>query len=290
MSSLILLLLAVAGAALAVGARVLRTGRRPQSGSAHHDGVPATIRAAARVPAPVPVRLRRLIGGEVPEPVIVAAGLAPAIVGPLIVRARTGGFLIGGVTGLVLALVGLPLLMLVPVLAVLGRIAPDRWVARRARQRRMTVVDALPDLLDLMVICVEAGMALDPALGLAAARLGGPLGDEVRVTLGEQSLGTPRRDAYRALAARTGSPDVGRLVAALLQAEELGTPLATALAGQADALRAVRRQAARDRAARAAPRIQLVVALVMVPGAMILVLGIMLIELATQVGTVVGGP
>ncbi len=85
-----------------------------------------------------------------------------------------------------------------------------------------------------------------------------------------------------------GSDDVGRLVGALVQAEELGTPLATALAGQAEALRAVRRQLARDRAARAAPRIQLVVALVMVPGALLLVLGMMVVELASQIGAVTG--
>lgn len=133
-------------------------------------------------------------------------------------------------------------------------------------------------------------MALDPALALAADRLGGPLGVEVRATLADQALGTPRRAAYRALAERTGAEDVGRLVASLLQAEELGTPLATALAGQADALRAARRQRARDSAARAAPRIQLVVALVMVPGAMLLILGVMLLELASQVGVVMGGP
>jgi tight adherence protein C len=139
-----------------------------------------------------------------------------------------------------------------------------------------------------MVICVESGMALDPALRLAAARLGGPLGDEIAVMLDAQALGTPRRQAYQALAERIGSDDVARLVASLLQAEELGTPLATALAGQAEALRAIRRQLVRDRAARAAPRIQLVVALVMVPGALLLVLGVMLIELAGQIGVVTG--
>ena len=58
-------------------------------------------------------------------------------------------------------------------------------------------------------------MALDPALRMAAARLGGPLGDEIGATLDMQALGTPRRDAYRALADRVGSDDVARLVAAL---------------------------------------------------------------------------
>ncbi len=275
----------VALAALtAVGMGVLHA---RAAAAAASRGVPGAIRLLARVPAPAVVRAA--LGGVVDDNALDSAGIATAPVAPLIPRARAGGALVGATVGALLGVVALPLLVLAPVLGIIGRSIPDRVLAAMSRRRRTLIVDALPDLLDLMVICVEAGMALDPALSLAADRLGGPLGAEVRSTLGDQALGTPRRGAYRALAARTGSGDVGRLVAALLQAEELGTPLATALAGQAESLRAARRQAARDRAARAAPRIQLVVALVMVPGALLLILGIMVIELASQVGAVVGG-
>ena len=252
-----------------------------------HVGVPAAIRMLARVPSTA--SLRAVLGGAADGRMVHAAGLTPASVAPLLPRARTGGLLAGVVAGALAGVVAVPMLVLAPLLGVVGRAVPDRLLHAMARRRRRAIVGMLPDLLDLMVICVEAGMALDPALALAADRLGGPLGDEVRATLSDQALGTPRRSAYRALADRTGSDDVARLVAALLQAEELGTPLATALAGQAESLRAARRQAARDRAARAAPRIQLVVALVMVPGALLLILGIMVIELAGQVGAVVGG-
>jgi tight adherence protein C len=258
-----------------------------RGGSAAPDAVPSSIRLLARIP--VPAVVGRMLAGDPDPSIVVAAGLPrdPAL--RLLVRARAGGAVAGLAVGGVAAVVATPLVVLAPVAAVAGRVLPDRAIQGRTRRRRQHVVSALPDLLDLMVICVEAGMALDPALGLAADRLGGPLGEEVRATLADQALGTPRRAAYRGLAERTGSEDVGRLVASLLQAEELGTPLATALAGQAEALRAARRQRARDRAARAAPRIQLVVALVMVPGAMLLILGVMLIELAAQVGVVMGG-
>lgn len=249
--------------------------------------MPGIVRMLAGVP--MPAGARRALGGTPDEAAIVAAGLPRDVAVSQVAGARAGGALAGLLAGTLAAVVALPLVVLVPVAALGGRVLPDRVVATMARRRRQRIVWALPDLLDLMVICVEAGMALDPALGLAADRLGGPLGDEVRATLADQALGTPRRAAYRGLAQRTGSDDVGRLVAALLQAEELGTPLATALAGQAEALRASRRQGARDRAARAAPRIQLVVALVMVPGAMVLILGVMLIELASQVGAAMGG-
>ena len=278
-------LLAIAAAVSAlIGWSVLRTARVRVQG----DSLPRSLTVLARVP--IPARLRAAIGGTVDAQALMAAGLPVDATAPLLVRARAGAAVAGTAAGLACAALALPLVALAPVGAVLGRATPDRVIRRRARARRMAIVDALPDLLDLMVICVEAGMALDPALAMAADRLGGPLGEEVRATLSDQALGTPRRDAYRGLAARTGSDDVGRLVASLLQAEELGTPLAMALAGQAEALRAARRQRARDRAARAAPRIQLVVALVMVPGAMLLVLGVMVVEMASQVGIAIGGP
>ncbi len=247
---------------------------------------PTPIVALARVPAPS--SLRRRVALPDPSALLEGAGLSPDRYGDCVRRARAGGIVVGAAAGIVATFIALPLAVLVPVFAVTGRFIPDSRVRQRAHARRMAIVRALPDLLDLMVICVEAGMALDPALRLAAERLGGPLGTEIGRTLDAQALGTPRRLAYYGLAARVGSDDVGRLVGALVQAEELGTPLATALAGQAEALRAVRRQLARDRAARAAPRIQLVVALVMVPGALLLVLGMMVVELAAQIGAMTG--
>ena len=178
---------------------------------------------------------------------------------------------------------------LAPALGLAGAIAPSRWLAARQGARRRALVRELPDLLDLLGICVESGMALDPALELAADRLGGTLGGEIDRVLRDLSLGTPRADAYRALVERTGTPELAQTVGALLQAEELGAPLSRALEGQAEALRVARRQGARERAARAAPKIQLVVALLMVPAVLLLVLGVLLIELSRQVGGVIGG-
>ncbi|HSI29873.1 MAG TPA: type II secretion system F family protein, partial [Miltoncostaeaceae bacterium] len=176
-----------------------------------------------------------------------------------------------------------------PALGLAGAMAPSRWLAARQSARRRALVRELPDLLDLLGICVESGMALDPALELAAARLGGTLGAEIDRVLHDLSLGTHRAEAYRDLVRRTGAPELAQTVAALLQAEELGAPLSRALEGQAEALRVARRQAARERAARAAPKIQLVVALLMVPAVLLLVLGVLLIELSRQVGGVIGG-
>ncbi len=203
-------------------------------------------------------------------------------------RARAGCAVLAAALALPLA-IGAPVVaILAPLLAAGAACAPGRWVTSRQRARRRAIVRELPDLLDLLGICVEAGMALDPALGLAAERLGGTLGGEVAQVLHDLSLGTPRSAAYRHLVDRVGAPELARTVGALLQAEELGAPLSRALQGQAEALRAGRRQAARERAATAAPKIQLVVAMVMVPAVLILVLGVLLIQLSRQVGAVIG--
>jgi len=277
----------IVAALVAAGMGVVQRRRtRPAPVRAAGVHVPAVVVALARLPVP-PVLLALAQRPDLSR-TLVAAGLPGPAAADALRRARAAGMLMGALGGIALAVFALPFVLLAPVLVVGLRVLPDRVVATHAARRRLAIIRALPDLLDLMVICVEAGMALDPALRMAAARLGGPLGDEIGSTLDMQALGTPRRDAYRALADRVGSDDVARLVAALMQAEELGTPLAHALAGQAESLRAARRQMARDRAARAAPRIQLVVALVMVPGALLLVLGVMVVELAGQIGAVTG--
>ena len=204
---------------------------------------------------------------------------------------RAWGMVLGAVLVVFGALILLGPAAAVVVLAALavGAYLPTRWLGRRVVRRRAALVRELPDLLDLLGICVEAGMALDPALALSSERLGGTVGDEIGRVLDDLRFGMPRADAYRSLVARVGAPELAQAVGALLQSEELGAPLSAALDGQAEALRASRRQAARDRAAKAAPKIQLVVALLMVPAALLLGLGGVFIELSRQVCAGMGG-
>lgn len=219
---------------------------------------------------------------------IVRAGLAGALSEAGLARARASMAAAGLLAGAALAAAAPMVLPLVPVAVAAGAWAPGHRLALRARARGRALMRELPDLLDLLAICVESGMALDPALAVAGDRLGGVLGEEVERVLRDLSLGTPRADAYRDLVDRAGLPEIARTVGALLQAEELGAPLSRALHGQAESLRAARRQWARDRAARAAPKIQLVVAMLMVPAILLLVIGVLVIEMARQVGAVVG--
>jgi tight adherence protein C len=276
--------LACAGMAL----RVRRPAAAPGAGAAPGaPSVPGPMRLAARLP--LPRGLARLGARDGDEARIVRAGLAGRISPEEIARARVSGTLAAAALALPLAVAAPAAAILAPAMGLAGAIAPSRWLATREAARRRALVRELPDLLDLLGICVESGMALDPALELSAGRLGGALGAEIDLVLRDLSLGTPRAAAYRALVERTGAPEIAQTVGALLQAEELGAPLSRALEGQAEALRVARRQAARERAARAAPKIQLVVALLMVPAVLLLVLGVLLIELSRQVGGVIGG-
>ena len=276
-------------AALVCAAMAMRA--RPPARLAAPNGSPALplpVRLAVRVRWPA--SLLGVLARADDQRRVVRAGLAESLPREALGRVRAGGALAGVLLAMPLAVAWPPAIALAPVLALGGGLAPTRWLARQGAARGRALVRELPDLLDLLGICVESGMALDPALRMAAERLGGTLGAELERVLRDLALGTPRADAYRALVDRAGSPELARTVGALLQAEELGAPLSRALEGQAEALRVLRRQTARERAARAAPKIQLVVALLMVPAVLLLVLGALVIELSRQVGSVVGGP
>ncbi|MBJ7457454.1 MAG: type II secretion system F family protein, partial [Thermoleophilia bacterium] len=227
-------------------------------------------------------------GRETDAAALVRAGLADALAPDSLARMRAGLIGAGLLLSSSIAVLAPSAAVVIPLATGGGLAAPGRWITRRAAARRAALVRELPDLLDLLGICIEAGMALDPALRLAAERLGGTLGREISTVLRDLSLGAARRDAYQGLVDRAGAPEMTRTIGALLQAEELGAPLSRALQGQAESLRASRRQDARERAARAAPKIQLVVAMVMVPAVLLLVLGVLVIELSRQVGAVIG--
>lgn len=280
------LLLWLAGMTCAVVGLRTRTVTSALPHERRTSAVPVVLRVARAVPSPRALVERVRRDGDQAE--LTRAGLGGRVTADALARMRAGLAVCGLSASVLAGLAGPAALALAVLVTGIGVAAPGRWVARRRRARRRALVRELPDLLDLLGICIESGMALDPALRLASDRLGGVLGEEVGTALRDLSLGAPRRAAYRALIERAGSPEMTRVVGALLQAEELGAPLSRALQGQADALRAGRRQEARERAARAAPKIQLVVAMVMVPAVLLLVLGVLLMELTRQVGAVIG--
>ncbi len=162
----------------------------------------------------------------------------------------------GVIAFLVLTVFGLPfsnplLGIMLPV--ILGMVLPDMWLRRRISKRKENIQLSLPDMMDLAVVCVEAGMGLDQALQRIGKELRQPhpdLSDELHLYNLEVSAGWKRPDALRNLAERTAVDDVRSLVASLIQTDRFGTSIADSLRIFSDSLRVKRRQRAEEKAAK----------------------------------------
>jgi len=156
-------------------------------------------------------------------------------------------------------------------LPVCGFIAPDAWLERRARGRHRALVSALPDALDLLAVSAASGRSAAAGFGEIAGAGDGALAHELGVAVAEISCGTPPSVALAALRRRCPGPEIATLCAAIERSRRLGSPLADQLRRQASALRVQQRRVVEERAARAAPKIQLVVALVLVPSVLLMI-------------------
>ena len=154
---------------------------------------------------------------------------------------------------------------------VAGFLAPDLQLARLARARARRIERELPVLLDLLRVQVEVGGSLAGALGVVGGRVRGPLARELAAVARETALGVPLAEALRALGRRVPFGQVGALAAALERARRHGVPLGETLAAQAAEARFAYARRVREEAARAGPKIQLVVALLLVPSVLLLV-------------------
>jgi tight adherence protein C len=152
-----------------------------------------------------------------------------------------------------------------------GFVLPDAMLEREARRRRRRLLASLPDALDLLAIASAAGRG--PAVGLAEiARAGnGPLADELRIVVAELDCGRSLSEALAALRERIPGSEIATLCASIERSRRLGSPLADQLRRQAASLRRDQRRAVEEHAARAAPKIQLVVALVLVPSVLLMI-------------------
>lgn len=130
----------------------------------------------------------------------------------------------------------------------IGLILPDIWLAGRISRRKSAIQVALPDVLDLLTISVEAGLGFDAAIQKVAEKFRGPLGEEFQEYVKEVKLGRPRVDALRGLSRRVDLEEIRTFVAALIQAEQLGVSLAHVLRVQAEQMRYRRKQRAQERA------------------------------------------
>ncbi len=170
----------------------------------------------------------------------------------------------------------------------LGYYFPKMYLSSKIRRRQEAIWRALPDALDLLVICVEAGLGFDMAMGKVFEKWENDLSVAFGRVLREIQLGKTRRDSLRDMARRMDVPDVTAFVAAIIQADQLGVSMATILRVQADQMRVKRRQKAQEKAHQAPVKMMLPMVFLIFPSLWIVLLGPSIIILlgSKEVGAV----
>lgn len=273
MISLAALAAALAGACTAFAipalAETLRDHRLAAAARPHRRRAAALMRLLARAGRP----LRR---GPAPDDLAAlldAAGASPRVsVSDLM--AIKGGAALAAVAVALLAgplapgRLGLALLVAAPAA---GFLAPDLALRRRARARTRTAELELADVAELLRVATDAGLAPGRAVAEVGRRHPGLVAAELRTAAARIALGVPQDEALAAFGRRVPTSGTNQLVAAFARAATHGAPLGPALSTIAADARAQQARAVRDQAARAAPKIQLVVALLLVPAVLLLV-------------------
>ena len=178
-------------------------------------------------------------------------------------------------------------LLLTTVWAGVGFYLPTLFVGWRQRNRYYQIVSSLPDALDLMVVCVEAGLGMTAALQRVSSelRVASPaVSEEFALVHQQMQAGVSRADSLRNLAQRTGVEDIYALVAMLIQTDRLGTSVANALRAHADSMRVKRRQRAEQMARKAAVKLAFPLVFLVLPALLIIILGPAAIELMKALG------
>ncbi len=181
--------------------------------------------------------------------------------------------------------------IIVVLFTALGALLPGVILARQIAQRKLQIENGLPDALDLLIVCVEAGCALDQAIVKASDELEiayPALTEELRMINTEMRAGKPRLEAFKNFAARTGVDDVRSLVALLVQTDKFGTSIAQALRTHAETSRTKRRQRAEERAAKIGVKLVFPLVLFLFPALYVVILGPAVIQYINVFKTTVG--
>ena len=164
----------------------------------------------------------------------------------------------------------------------LGYYAPNLYVSNIAQKRQQSIMQAFPDALDLLLICVEAGMSIEAAIQKVGQEIGGSsidLAEELTLLSAELSYLPDRRMAYEGLAKRTNHPGVKSVATAMIQAEKYGTPLAQALRVMAKENRDLRLSAAEKKAAALPAKLTVPMIIFFLPVLFVVILGPAIIKI-----------
>jgi tight adherence protein C len=159
---------------------------------------------------------------------------------------------------------------------ILGHLMANYWLNGQAQKRIRAVTHALPDSLDLMVVCLEAGIGLNAAIarvGEERASFRDPLGNEFRQVAAEMRGGRPREEALHDLGERNGVEDLKSLTALVIQSHKLGASMAKTLRSHADLLRTKRRQRAEEAARKLPIKVLIPLATLLLPPLFVVVVG-----------------
>jgi tight adherence protein C len=158
----------------------------------------------------------------------------------------------------------------------LGFLGPDFWLGSKIKKRQKRITKSLPDVLDLLVICIEAGLSLDQATMRTSEELKRShpdMCDELGIVVLEQRAGRPRAEAWKNLADRTGEESIRNLVSMLVQSEQFGTSVGKTLRTHADTLRTKRVQQVEEQAAKTSVKLVFPLVFFIFPALFVVVLG-----------------
>lgn len=169
----------------------------------------------------------------------------------------------------------------------LGYLLPGIWLGQQIKKRKKAIVRALPDALDLLCICVEAGLSFDQAMQRLTDKWDDALAREFKKVLSDTRLGRARRDALKDMVARCGVDDVQTFIGAVIQAEQLGVSIGRILRIQSDQMRVRRRQRAEEEAQKAPIKMLFPMVFLIFPSLFVVILGPAVPRLmrASSVGT-----
>jgi tight adherence protein C len=183
-------------------------------------------------------------------------------------------------TVLVWGAIGTQQALVVLLFAAIGWMMPGTWLKGRVKTRQKQVLKTLPDALDLVTTCVEAGLGLDAALARVAEKSTGPLAAEIARTQRDIAMGKLRREALTEMAERMGVEELTMFINSIIQAEQLGVGIAQVLRVQADQMRTRRRQRAEQTAHEAPIKMIFPLVLFIFPAFMVVILGPAVIRIA----------
>ena len=175
-------------------------------------------------------------------------------------------------------------LVAIPMLLMLGWMFPRMWLKGKMGARQKMVLKGLPDAMDLVTTCVEAGLGLDAALARVAEKTEGPFAAELQYMMRDVALGKLRREAMQELAQRIGVEELSTFIMSIVQAEQLGVGIAQVLRVQSDQLRTKRRQKAEKSAHEAPIKMLFPLVFFIFPAFLIVILGPAGIRIAESFG------